>query len=319
MKGKGLLTADLHLSANPRDAYRSAFLPYLRKLARTVDWVAILGDLTEAKDFHPAALVNEVATQLHRLAQVTRVYFVMGNHDRLDEAAPFFRFLRYLGVNYLTRPVAIHGTLVLPHTTNPARDWSRIDLAAYRTVFTHNTFAGARSGGRELDGIAPDQFRHARVYSGDVHEPQTVGPVTYVGAPYTIYFGDSYAPRLLRWDNGRVTSEPVPGVQKRVIAVAEGAAPAPGPARPGDLVEIRAAMAPQQMDRWPARSAALQSWAEQAGFTVVAIRPMLAGAPGVVLPQSRPAADDRALVQAYGARLGLPEAVIRTGQRLLDP
>src|SRR5215831_11248250 len=101
MKGRGILTADLHLSANPRDAYRFAFLPYLRKLARSVDWVVILGDLTEQKDFHPAALVNRIASELHRLAQVTRVYFVMGNHDRLDEAAPFFQFLRYLGVHYL--------------------------------------------------------------------------------------------------------------------------------------------------------------------------------------------------------------------------
>ena len=52
-----------------------------------------------------------------------------------------------------------------------------------RRIFTHNTFAGAiRANGVQLGGIPLDALPDVPIISGDIHNPQRNGRLTYVGA-----------------------------------------------------------------------------------------------------------------------------------------
>src|SRR5262252_4520552 len=123
-----LITADLHLGDNPRDAYRLDILSRLRQLARkhNTDHVAILGDLTTEKNYHSSWLVNHIADGIAALAADVQVTVLMGNHDYEESDNPFFRFLDSIdGVWFITRPLRKAGVMWLPHSRNPEKDWPK--------------------------------------------------------------------------------------------------------------------------------------------------------------------------------------------------
>lgn len=221
-----LITGDLHLTDNSRDNYRLDFLQRrLPKLAHRYDvsTISILGDLTTKKDFHGSWLVNTIVDSLTALVEKgIEVEIICGNHDyhaNIDN--PFFQFMDYLeGIRFYNRPYQDLDTLYLPHTRNPERDWADIDFEGVKLILTHNTFAGALGEANQaLRGIPLNLLpRSIQIVSGDVHPPQQLENATYVGAPYTINFGDVYQPRVLLLDKGRQTSIPLKGPAKRVVA-----------------------------------------------------------------------------------------------------
>src|SRR5688572_6127902 len=220
---KALAVADLHLTDNTRDEYRHVFIG--RELPRMLgehkaDVLLILGDLTEAKDRHSAVLVNKTVSHLVHLSAHCPVIILMGNHDYANEGEPFFSFSRELpGVHFINRPTEggelpkslrqqMSGCLFLPHSRDVKRDWSMFadGFDAYDFIFCHQAFQDADGGfGRKLDGEPTSWFdicsSRTKIIAGDIHKPQAVGPVEYVGAPYTIDFGDTYKPRLLVIEN----------------------------------------------------------------------------------------------------------------------
>jgi DNA repair exonuclease SbcCD nuclease subunit len=210
---KRLVTADIHLSENPRDAYRFDFMAKLPTLAKRhkADEVTILGDLTDQKDRHSAWLVNKVANALHTISKVCPVRVLRGNHDYIDGDTPFFRWLSKVdNIYWINQPIQHDGDLFLPHTYNYERDWDGVFTESYDHIFTHNTFKGAISEhGVEISNGIPLSVlpKDADVISGDVHVPQTIEQVTYVGAPYHIKFGDTYQSRFIvthpgdRWNS----------------------------------------------------------------------------------------------------------------------
>jgi hypothetical protein len=212
MSSKILCLSDPHLTENSRDQYRHNFMHDLLGIIdrRKPDAVAILGDLTEEKDRHSAKLVNQIVGELGDIAAVMPLLMLMGNHDYRNEGHPFFAFTRHIPnvawVDKVSTSIELpeefraifDGCLFLPHTLDYERDWAGVDFQDFRFIFAHNTFAGAISNGRALDGVPAGIFPdNARVLSGDIHTPQKIGPVTYIGAPYTIDFGDDYDPRLM--------------------------------------------------------------------------------------------------------------------------
>jgi 3',5'-cyclic AMP phosphodiesterase CpdA len=217
---KVLITSDLQFSDNPRDAYRFGIRDQITDLIKhhNVDWLYILGDLTEAKDQHPASLVNKITSIIRTWSRHTKVLILQGNHDYLDIAHPFFEFLKnFDGVKWVAAPTTFNGAIFLPHTRHYARDWNDLDL--YGQVYAHNIFEGTKAGnGHVLDGIPLTEFQpNTRIVSGDVHEPQSFGCVTYVGSPYTCDHGDDYDPRVLLIEGDKMTSIPVSGPQKRLV------------------------------------------------------------------------------------------------------
>lgn len=222
-----LLTSDLHLTDSPRDEYRWTFFHWLRKALaeHKAEALWILGDLTDAKDYHSSRLVNRVVTSLSEFR--LSIFVVRGNHDGLDPDCPYFRFLNALpNVTFFTQPIRDYGFLIVPHSKNeedfpppmPSEDF----------VFMHATFSGAiADNGQTLTGVSRkvlDRYKGKKIFSGDVHVPQTLGNLTYVGSPYHVHFGDKFDPRVLLLDTnkGRTRSIPVPGPRRRVFDVREG-------------------------------------------------------------------------------------------------
>jgi predicted phosphodiesterase len=217
-----LVTADIHISKNPIDAYRLAFLK--ENLPVLVDKykpneLLVLGDITQEKDQHPASLVNEVVGAFHNLAKRCKVIILQGNHDASAVEYPFFEFLNYIdNIQWIRTPTEEANCLYLPHTRDHKKDWQGLSFEDRDFIFAHNTFTGAKVNGQTLSGIPATVFPDdACVLSGDIHEPQTLGSVTYIGSPYAVNFGDDFPFRVLLLDDLEVKSIKVRGTQKRLI------------------------------------------------------------------------------------------------------
>lgn len=210
-----LLIGDLHLTDRPRDAYRFDIFKWIKRQQEIYkpDATVLMGDTADKKDRHPASLVNRIVEEITSLHKP--VYILKGNHDYTDPNNPFFRFLNHVeGVYFITEPEKLGNGLFIPHFHEEdafkgacAKAWGAIDF-----VFLHNTFEGAiAETGASLSGfsMAPVTALKPRlgVFAGDVHRPHKSGPITYVGAPYSVRFGDNFTPRcMLAHDDGRTTN-----------------------------------------------------------------------------------------------------------------
>lgn len=215
-----LLVSDLHLTANPADAYKWSLFPWLADVcvSHRVRTLLILGDLTDAKDYHPAQLTNQLVTALTDLKRSVdakleykpglQIVILRGNHDYLKDGHTYFEFLNVLdGVQFIVKPTESmldngKAAFFLPHTRNPHAEWSGFDLSHYELVFMHQTIKGAiASNGQAMDGEElPDLSAAGKVYSGDIHVPQVIGQIEYVGSPYHVHFGDAFKPRAVLLD-----------------------------------------------------------------------------------------------------------------------
>lgn len=327
-----IITADLHLSSNPRDRYRHAWVEQFIQLIekRKPDAVIILGDLADEKDRHAGVLVNEIVSYLYRLAQTAPVICLQGNHDyTVDPDNGFWPFLSHIpNVTWILRPMSFsrfgYDLAFLPHTRDYKRDWSAKWLAqGYDWIFCHNTFKGARTEhDRVLDGIPLSVFKQseANVISGDIHRPQPLGVVTYCGAPYTIDFGDDYRPRILAIKGDKLTSIPCPGPQKRLVTIR-------GPEElslqkhvaEGDLVKVRVNLNMREREHWPEIQKAIYLWADKRGCSIHGIQPVFqfkreARAREVV----RSKRSDADTLRKYAVALGLSDGILSKGLELVN-
>lgn len=266
-----LLVSDTHFTDNPRDAYRWELFPWLRTAIQEhqVRDLFILGDLTENKDRHSGRLVNRLVDSLiavFRQTDVHKIHVLRGNHDGIDPNNSFFRFLRnFPSMEFIETPFAKEYSgrevLMLPHTTEPLKAWEHVEMHLADFIFMHATVKGAISeNGQQLDGI-PAGFlntaRRAKIYSGDVHVPQTVRvsgiEVEYVGAPYPVKFGDVFKPRaVLLEDFRKARSIPIPTIQRLMITVttAEKKVDLSGIAKKGDQVKVKVRLHPSEYGDW---------------------------------------------------------------------
>jgi hypothetical protein len=339
-----LVTADLHLSDNPRDAYRHEFQKVLRQLVKQhkVETVLILGDLTEEKDHHGAWLVNRIVDHLNRLRRYCNVVIVQGNHDYVDANSPFYKFVEHIkDISWISSPMeagqcgggglpALHELafsdlgkcLLLPHAPNYKKDWHGIKLKSYDWVFTHNTFQGCNIGnGRKLSGISPNIFGKAKVISGDIHIPQKMGPgFHYVGAPYLVDFGDVYIPRVLLVSNkGKLTSLPVPGPQKRLVDITSLEDLSNQPQlNAGDILKVRFTITGELRPRWQELQGKVREWGEQNGFMIHIVQPILheESRPGKKAAATTTKTDEQ-LLRTYAKHRGIDERTLKTGLNLM--
>ena len=206
-----LLAADIHLTDKSADRERFKLFPWLAKKQLEHDtWATfILGDITDSKDKHSAWLVNSVVEGLLKLRPP--VYIQKGNHDYIDPNNPFFGFLDKLeGIYFISTAELIRGQskcLVIPHMRDEAEWTTCIKTFKGMTdyAFIHQTVEGVISeSGARLDGFSTkplEYIKAKRVFAGDIHRSQTIGPVTYVGSPYNIRFGENSEPRCLLVDD----------------------------------------------------------------------------------------------------------------------
>lgn len=265
MKLPALLCSDPHFTAAPADEYRWGFLPWLVKevLAKNgVKSLAILGDLTDAKDYHSAQLVNRVATSLVVPTWIgLDVFVLMGNHDYLKGGQPYFAFLNEIPkIKYISKieDTAHMGESVLwlPHSRNPAAEWKDKAhcFADFRYIMMHQTIKGAKaSNGQLMDGEdLPDLSGLGnKIYSGDIHVPQVIGPIEYVGSPYHVHFGDRFRPRcILLREDGTTKDFRYPTINRMTVDVESVEDLAAERLHPGDQVKVRAHLQRHELHEW---------------------------------------------------------------------
>lgn len=332
---KLIVTADLHLTDKPSEVYRHQFMEELTQIVqkRKPDAVAILGDLTEGKDRHSALLVNKVVHHLDALASICPVVVMMGNHDYHNEGHPFFEFIaKVRNIAWVGR-VATHeqlpkkiapafeGCLFLPHTRTYQNDWGAVTMRGRRWIFAHNTFTGADVGHGSLDGIPLDVFpKGARVVAGDIHVPQTIGPVTYVGAPYTVDFGDSYSPRLLALEaDGRQHAIGVGSFpQKRLVAIDRPSDLLAATKRfnPGDILKVRVGV--EDMSTWSKTHATIVDWCATHDLDAQRVEPVIAKHVVRKRHKLTSSQSDAELITQYAKRTGLTDHTLKVGLKLME-
>lgn len=335
---KILAVADLHLTENRIDEYRHEFcrkeLPRMLH-SQKASGLLILGDLTEAKDRHSGHLVNQVITHLAVCAAHCPVVVMMGNHDYANEGEPFFRFADHLpGVTFINSPTdggklprnlrdRYGDCMFLPHSRNPDRDWEGLAFDDYRFVFAHQAFQDADAGfGRKLDGYPTDRFKRTKVIAGDIHKPQTIGPIEYIGAPYTVDFGDDYVPRMLSIDGTKVRSEWLDAFpQKKMVKCLAGE----------DLLDhqkdlslrdiVRVRVDVDSMDGWNAITKVVHKQADQLDVIIERVEPNLmkkAQRYSVKPVSGSSKASDSELVRQFSDRNRLTDAVLDMGLDIVE-
>jgi predicted phosphodiesterase len=326
-----LVTADLHLSPNPRDAYRLRWCEGLPDLLEkeNADRLIIAGDLTSAKDYHGAWLTNKIVAVIRAAAEVCPVYIYSGNHDYTSAAIPFFGFLgKYDRVRWIKEitPLTLKGLgrcLFIPHQRKLDAWQNMAELKQdWDWVFAHATFKGARNEQEmELDGAPIGLMLGHRVVSGDVHVPQKLGPVTYVGPPFLINHGDSYTPRILLLTEHGMNQRLCEGPRKLLIEIGSLDQLEKQKTKPDDIIKLRYSLASHDYDKWPSVRKKIEEWAKQRRVLLDAILPvpLLDGKPPKRVDTPTPATtSDEDIIKAYCDRYRVGEKTLKLGLCLIE-
>jgi DNA repair exonuclease SbcCD nuclease subunit len=228
---KFIATSDWHLSARPKDAYRWEIFPWLTRQLRLreVEFLFVLGDLTDFKDHHANAFINKMVDSFRKLHAESGavIYLLAGNHDYVDPNYPLLRFLNEEGVLFCTQPLLLtlrdKRIYLIPNQKSQVEFWNILESAPEADfILMHQTVRGSlASNGMKLQGLDPERAKKgsAILISGDVHVPQKIGGVTYCGSPHPVHFGDNFKPRVLFWDGVLLKSIPRTTLKKAVLRI----------------------------------------------------------------------------------------------------
>jgi len=319
-----LVCSDLHMSDNPRDAYRFAFLeeklPHLIKQHKVTE-VLLLGDLTEQKDYHGAKLVNRIVNGLDQVAHLAKLTILMGNHDGAEPDSPFFEFLhRVPNITFISKPTRIEAAMYLPHSRDPKRDWKGLNFDGIKIIFAHQTFAGAvGSFGRKLEGADLRWLPDVRIISGDVHVPQSFENLTYVGSPLTIDFGDDYEGRVLLIEGASRKSIKIRLPQKWLIRVDDLAQLPRGQFSASDLVRVEVPIKRADYAHWDSVKRLVAAWCADDRLQLESAVPLIVDKK--TKPKSKreihDAIPDHEILAEYAKLNGIDERTLAVGQELL--
>jgi DNA repair exonuclease SbcCD nuclease subunit len=326
-----IITADTHWNDNPRDESRWGLLEWLTKQSthgKFPDELLFLGDLTVAKNNHPARVVNRLVDGFLALSKVYQhIYILKGNHDYTDPDCPFFGFLEHTkpNIHFIPTPdlikLSIGEWLFMPAGT----DWAaHKDILQNRQVFAHATFDGAISEtGYQLTGVNPQIVieANARVISGDIHKRQKLagGAIEYVGAPYHIHFGDDYIPRLLNInDDGTQGNLTYPSPRKYTQIITSLAELYRIKIKVNDQIKIVVQMRRADLPDWKSWREAIKEQADKEGWVLHG--PELRLQQDESKPNSTATSahqSNEQLIQEYATRQKASEAHLLIGQSLL--
>jgi calcineurin-like phosphoesterase family protein len=319
-----ILTTDLHLTDLPADEYRWQIFPALHAAIKKYNDkdIAILGDVTDRKDKHSSALVNRLVDELRKLAEGgARIGILMGNHDRPLHGPPYWSFINFLPyIRFYTKPRVVGHKLMFPWSANPSKDLTEDLLKRTLIMFMHQTINGAQTvGGRKLE-VPPIKLpKDIPIYSGDIHVPQKIGNVVYVGAPHPIDFGDDYPCRMLVLDGDyNIQNEIKLDPPRKIIANVRSEAELQTlKTRQGDQVRIRFSMPAGRAESWPAEEEAIRTWATERGILLASTEAILeTGAKREAEPDYL--ADPADVLRAYAEAEGLDEDVLEVGKGLME-
>lgn len=271
-----LLTSDWHLDENPDNAYRWDTFEEVAAVVRecNIEHVYNLGDFSDRKERFTAAFVNRVVETLKEAAELVPWTIMRGNHDTPLRGPAFWEILNDMRpkVRYISSPTPDSDVLFLPFSPDPMKEWEGLDYKQFKCIFLHATVTGAiAESGIALEGTKlPLLPRSIKLYSGDVHTPQTVRNLTYVGSPHPIKFGDTYKCRFLVIDDEYEIVEEIELTPPRKIVggIASLDDLKKLRVKPGDSVRIVYTMPSEQLAHWGSMEASIKEWADKSHITI---------------------------------------------------
>ena len=320
-----LLLSDTHLDDQPDNEYRWDCFEHVHAAidGHAVTAVYHLGDFVDRKDRFASAFVNRLLAEIENVGARVPFTILKGNHDDPLRGPAFFEFVNGMvfGVRYITKPTPDGDLILLPFSPNPIEAWRDVRFADYRAAFLHVTPGGAVSeNGFELPGSRLPAFpKHLRLYTGDVHVPQTIGQFTVVGCPHPIKFGDRFQPRMLLLDGDTfevVEGIPIAAVRKRVIDVSSIGELGAVEVGMGDKARVRFSLGSADVNRWGEIEAAIRQWSLDSGVEVVATEVVVQSARagvGAVDPDVSP----ETILRQFAGEEGVVEGLLDVGLDLL--
>jgi len=337
--------SDLHLTDNPKDEYRWGIFDFLKTLVYASTPVLILGDLTDAKDKHNSVLVNRIVSKLMFLSlNVGPVFILCGNHDYLVPSSPFFNFLNNCeDITFVTSPtlqnVGYFGNILfLPATPSPTTVWEEIFsskgqiniqnnltlISHVHMIVMHQTVSGAvvENGTAMPSGLPATYFTEKNlqmpVYSGDIHVPQKIGNIEYVGAPYPIHFGDKFKGRVICITNKGVPEDHFyETIQRKTIVIKSLKELEESQINPGDQIKIRVQMEERSIEAWEAFKLGATQWSQKQQAQLYGIEPILITEPKPSLQPPPISITPIEILQEYAAKRNVSTELLSIGKALI--
>lgn len=324
-----ILTADTHFTDKPIDDYRWNLFPFLSEQIKKYDvqHLYILGDLVDVKDRFTGDFINFLVDRFTELRKIVEIYILAGNHDKPLYEPYFWEFLNKAGIRYLTKPDGVYGILLLPFSNNAVDEWKEWlrDYPA-KSIFMHQTVEGAVvEDGRHIPSNPyplPKLPDNIPIFSGDVHRPQEISNLVYVGAPYPVRFSENWNTRviLIKDDDFKnPISIPVPTIRRAILDISSYNEIGHYFFKPGDQLKIRYQLNANDLGLYPEEETRIKNWAQQNGIMLVSLEPSLVGE-GIKSETAEkldlmPAED---VMKAFAKQENLSEDVIKVGVEILN-
>lgn len=212
MTGNFLFTTDLHIDKRPdlgnapdgKNWMLSIGLSILEQIQEVIETYHVtsfihLGDLFEKKDKLPAEILIETKKKLEQFPSSCRIYHLMGNHDSLTGDYSLVSLFDSIEVIHETTPKEIDGKLFffIPFKRNWEdfkNDFEKGKLIPNLDFLCfHQSIPGAKyDNGQIITGEFLDYSSQTfKIFAGDIHTPQKIGDVQYLGCPYQRDFGET--------------------------------------------------------------------------------------------------------------------------------
>ena len=168
-----------------------------------VERIFLLGDCFELKDRIPARIMILFAEAVAKYPCPLTI--LKGNHDYAeDDYAPVRLLEREGKIKFISAPYINMEIAFLPYFRKYetfTEEWKKLhetikgdtgfDVNVKLFLF-HNTLPGSKfSNNIKAEGeFDLPTFANIRYLAGDIHLPQKVGPIQYLGSPYQVDFGE---------------------------------------------------------------------------------------------------------------------------------
>lgn len=278
-----LLFSDTHFTDNPIEEYRWDIWAKIRELcvSNKISTLVHLGDLSDRKDRHSSNFLNRLADELASFSSLgVSVYIILGNHDEPIAGTPYWKVLSHIpGVEYVTSPreLADGKVLLLPFSKNPLEEWKDLNLASRKALFMHQTIAGVEVERGHVIDKTPNPMpiipRGVAAFSGDIHRPQKVSGIQYIGTPYPVRMGEDWPGQVAIIQNDDFLNPKIlvlPSIRRAILTVSSiKDLPVDGSFKSGDQVRIRYQLRSDEVSSWGTAERECYSWAERTGCSLL--------------------------------------------------
>jgi DNA repair exonuclease SbcCD nuclease subunit len=330
-----LLSADWHLTDNDIEKYRWNVFDVLIKtsIENQVNTIILSGDIFDRRDKHPGTLINSFINAILDIKQKinAEILILAGNHDTPLKNTYYWSFLNSIGIKYIWNPELFNDVYLLPFSPNPVEDWKELDFNNVKAIIMHQTIAGAVVDGDRVITDAPHpmpKLPDIPIYSGDIHRPQFIQGVTYIGVPHPTRFSEDWPNRFLLINDvdwSTYKEIPIESIRRCVLEISNAAVLNQTEFKKGDQLRIKFKLTNRGLALWPTEEQAIREWAKQKEVTIVSIEAILVDNIDTSIPTSNAEIDAGVelmpadqIIRTFGEEESLSQEIIDFGIKLVQ-